>query len=325
MLSLYSALIPFTPISPCCPSDIHGRSPYLYYPVTLHCGHTISSAHVNIPKVPVPDLSRYPPSDVFGIMAAYHARRLTLWSKISCPLPFCRSHRGSGSAHPQSSDTPPNVLGDLASSSGAQRALLLAQGVNYYPLPPDDEHNEHGTAPSRCPNTADAAKLEKLGNTDKTLSDISVAKVLALVLRQIEADSQAQFDPEASGGQEDLGQYEGEDTDGDADNEDEGAPAEGSKKPEHRVVSETMEAAPTLSRSSSKRRPTASMRQTEPSMPPLKRAPHSEVGDIDAARPAMGVRRSTADFEKELMGVLECDVCAQLLYEPVTTPCQHVS
>lgn len=30
-------------------------------------------------------------------------------------------------------------------------------------------------------------------------------------------------------------------------------------------------------------------------------------------------------FEKELMGIVECDVCALLLYEPVTTPCQHVS
>ena len=30
-------------------------------------------------------------------------------------------------------------------------------------------------------------------------------------------------------------------------------------------------------------------------------------------------------FDRELMGLLECDVCALLLYEPVTTPCQHVS
>lgn len=30
-------------------------------------------------------------------------------------------------------------------------------------------------------------------------------------------------------------------------------------------------------------------------------------------------------FKKELAGVLECDVCAMMLYEPVTTPCQHVS
>ncbi|RXK38932.1 hypothetical protein M231_03777 [Tremella mesenterica] len=28
-------------------------------------------------------------------------------------------------------------------------------------------------------------------------------------------------------------------------------------------------------------------------------------------------------FSKELMGILECDVCAMLLYDPVTTPCQH--
>lgn len=30
-------------------------------------------------------------------------------------------------------------------------------------------------------------------------------------------------------------------------------------------------------------------------------------------------------FQKELSGILECDVCAMLLHEPVTTPCQHVS
>lgn len=30
-------------------------------------------------------------------------------------------------------------------------------------------------------------------------------------------------------------------------------------------------------------------------------------------------------FEKEMLGLLECDVCASLLHEPVTTPCQHVS
>ncbi|EIW70926.1 hypothetical protein TREMEDRAFT_21645, partial [Tremella mesenterica DSM 1558] len=28
-------------------------------------------------------------------------------------------------------------------------------------------------------------------------------------------------------------------------------------------------------------------------------------------------------FSKDLMGMLECDVCAMLLYDPVTTPCQH--
>ena len=30
-------------------------------------------------------------------------------------------------------------------------------------------------------------------------------------------------------------------------------------------------------------------------------------------------------FQKELLGILECDVCAMLLHQPVTTPCQHVS
>jgi hypothetical protein len=30
-------------------------------------------------------------------------------------------------------------------------------------------------------------------------------------------------------------------------------------------------------------------------------------------------------FKKELASVLDCDVCAMMLYDPVTTPCQHVS
>ena len=30
-------------------------------------------------------------------------------------------------------------------------------------------------------------------------------------------------------------------------------------------------------------------------------------------------------FLRELAGILDCDVCAMLLHEPVTTPCQHVS
>jgi len=39
-------------------------------------------------------------------------------------------------------------------------------------------------------------------------------------------------------------------------------------------------------------------------------------------------RRSDPDpldvIKKDMMSVLECDVCAMLLHEPVTTPCQHV-
>ena len=30
-------------------------------------------------------------------------------------------------------------------------------------------------------------------------------------------------------------------------------------------------------------------------------------------------------FQRDLMAILECDVCSMLMYEPVTTPCQHVS
>jgi hypothetical protein len=41
-------------------------------------------------------------------------------------------------------------------------------------------------------------------------------------------------------------------------------------------------------------------------------------------RPHMGKRKGSMSFEKELSAVLECDVCAQIMHKPVTTPCQHV-
>ena len=35
--------------------------------------------------------------------------------------------------------------------------------------------------------------------------------------------------------------------------------------------------------------------------------------------------RTFESFEKELVTELSCEICLSLLYEPVTTPCQHVS
>ena len=58
---------------------------------------------------------------------------------------------------------------------------------------------------------------------------------------------------------------------------------------------------------------------------PSKRQKHHLVEPDSAVE---NYRRSDPDpldaIKKEMMSVLECDVCAMLLHEPVTTPCQHV-
>jgi hypothetical protein len=58
---------------------------------------------------------------------------------------------------------------------------------------------------------------------------------------------------------------------------------------------------------------------------PSKRQKHHLV-EPDAS--VNNYRRSDPDpldaIKKDMMSVLECDVCAMLLHEPVTTPCQHV-
>lgn len=58
---------------------------------------------------------------------------------------------------------------------------------------------------------------------------------------------------------------------------------------------------------------------------PSKRQKHHLV---DPDHSVENYRRSDPDpldeIKKDMMSVLECDVCAMLLHEPVTTPCQHV-
>jgi hypothetical protein len=46
---------------------------------------------------------------------------------------------------------------------------------------------------------------------------------------------------------------------------------------------------------------------------------NSEAGFSDEGRPAQ------TKFEKDLMTELTCEICFMLLYQPVTTPCQHAS
>jgi hypothetical protein len=61
--------------------------------------------------------------------------------------------------------------------------------------------------------------------------------------------------------------------------------------------------------------------------------PETETGNSDVPRPAVELRQSPEvpgdDFltsvDKELLTELSCEICFAIYYQPVTTPCQHVS
>lgn len=64
-----------------------------------------------------------------------------------------------------------------------------------------------------------------------------------------------------------------------------------------------------------------------PSSPLVRRSSKRRKNNLEEG--GMVMNRSLSGegwgFLRDLGRVLECDVCASLLYEPVTTPCQHVS
>lgn len=73
--------------------------------------------------------------------------------------------------------------------------------------------------------------------------------------------------------------------------------------------------------------PTASVVPGPPS-PLTRRSSKRLRNGMTLPAPPVRARSGTPDdwpFRKDLASVVECDVCAMMLYEPVTTPCQHVS
>jgi hypothetical protein len=302
--------------SPCCPPDSKSQVPLLNHPVTLYCGHSVSSSHVRLPHIPLPDLTGYPPADAHGIMEAYHARRLALWAKVPCPLPNCRHHDALAYA----------------------QAMTDHGGVPYYP-----PEGELGNASSiaqvvRCPPPSELSGR----STDKTLMDVTVAKILALVWKQMNLEALEERRAEMirpsliRSNTEDtvVSETDGEEADAEDEDDEEQSPLK--RKSGNQSSSllhvpveggSSRPVAPGLVRTSSKRRRQV-IGSEQYSSPPHKRSSHlptDVASGSTSGRPTIGRRKASLSFEKELCAVLECDVCAQILHLPVTTACQHVS
>jgi hypothetical protein len=260
-------------------------------------------------------------------MEAYHARRLALWSKVPCPLPKCPRHVGRYRHAAQ-----PGLDEPVLQST--EQPICNAQGVTYYPPVDGNDVDKTDAGIVRCPPPSDLSGL----SIDKSLMDVTVAKVLALVWKQMTQDALEDRRVESlrpSLSRSASTETVATETDGqEADDEDDAATWAQSHKRNRQMGharatvlnddSITARNPVKLTRTSSKRQRQSTSADTSP---PHKRAtqlPTASDVALGNDRPSMGRRKGSMSFEKELSGVLECDVCAQIMHKPVTTPCQHV-
>lgn len=320
-----------TVISILCPPDLSGAARPLHHPITLPCGHTLSAAHLALPAYQLLGPSSPPTIDQSSVAAAQQARqlqqqRLNHWASLMCPIPSCKRYSPSASPGIQLAEIS-DVTVQMAQSqranseSGTARGELLASGVQYYPpqatataSPPAYELDPTATAMETGEHSHPAED-----DHHSILQDVIVEKILRLV--QIEQKKMSRPAHSKSG-----------------------------RKPQPLEGTSSLALAASLERSHIDP-PASSSNTVQPVRPaplPLAAADPSATGsspnsDDSLASQSMISKRprndahggmSSAesvpspyewDFQRELMGLLECDVCAMLLYEPVTTPCQHVS
>ncbi|GFZ44258.1 hypothetical protein JCM24511_01980 [Saitozyma sp. JCM 24511] len=290
-----------------------GTDRLLHHPLTLPCGHTLSSEHLYIPSpAPIP-LGVQLPHELYAAQQRQHQQRLNLWAGVMCPIPSCKRyspHAGTSQVvDPQTHQAFVPIPGSSAGTAATTlRGEVLSSGVTYYPPTP--------IAPPAY--SAEPPVTE----TGSPLLDVTVDKVMALVLRELDtADEEDEREREREergdwagpGGGRSMEEYGpsaqvGGDTDDEGDDEDDQLP--------HTSLSQDLSLLGSGSIAGARsQRPRNVFGQGRQG--PQSRYPHR------AHRAHRTIAPVALPFEKELMGLLECDVCSMLLYEPVTTPCQH--
>jgi hypothetical protein len=320
-----------------CPLDSQRRDKLLHRPITLHCGHTISSSHVSLPRIPSPDVTLAANADeAHAIMQAHQTRKLAMWTGVRCPLPVCRQHQQFRTDGHENGEQDPSTV-------GSPRERLRGQGVQYYPA---------RAPPLEVETLSDPVESEVAN--EKQILDVTVGKALALVMREIELQEILDSAEDRWLTGRAISQMGDSESEADADDEAGGEPesrGDPSATPFRGVVlggaisSSALGLLPqsaahsVSTRNSSKRRRRSTQTSSSPSdtdeqstdgRPRLNNAQRwrsresrsRPVIHMDASQQS---RMHAINFEKELMGIMECDVCSQMLHEPVTTPCQHVS
>lgn len=315
----------------------------LNHPITLACGHSVSSRHVQAPHHPPPDLTGIPIADVPGVMERHQAAYLALWTRVPCPISTCKNYL------PPSRQ--PLALGPFGSNPSAGQSYL------------DMAQSAQQPCPTSLQQDANADRLHTVQH--KGPMDVTLSKLVTLVWSQVSIDAFKQarslmIQPirKRAGSVTTNSSMEDEDPNDRRSYPTEDRPGDSSKVDLWAVNDRRLQqrggnapladGSEQLGRSGSKRCRRGSNAQDDSSaLSPPHKVPTYDVLDHSASvsrqhTPAQqphhdrylgspgrfsanNHRTPSVAFEKELAAILECDVCAQLLYEPITTPCQHVS
>lgn len=348
-----------TCISTLCPP---GTSQLLHHPLTLPCGHTLSSEHLSLPSpAPLPaNFASMAPHDQHAHQQRQSQQRLSLWAGIMCPIPSCK--RYSPYAIPgETTHEPLSPIAAFMAPPGSlppsthqphKPGVALASGVMYYP-PPPPAHSVTHPPPAYSPDPP----TNEMGSP---LLDTAVDKVQYLVMRELglgvfskqnqmllqqqqqqRSHTEAEHISaavEAAGGAERVMASTSGDTQGQDAVE---MPHKSAPHHSHLSTSLSMDLSRTTIDANQHHQHSHHehdhlahvQRPPTPDRSGSTESAASESTVSSLGRKISKRRKNTMgeparpelSFEKELMGILECDVCAMLLYEPITTPCQHVS
>ena len=286
MLTRFSALCP----------PIDGETPPLHTPITLPCGHTLSASHIHVPVPPPLHITSSLPHEIYAAQQRHHQQRLNLWSGVMCPVPTCKRYSPlaatalvrSDLTMDDGSDNPPAASSSDGSHAGGSSGETLPSGVLYYP--PQTALPAYSAEPP--------SPVQPASETAHGLLDVTIDKILHLITRAALEMSDDNYGLEHRSHDPDFS-----DTDDSEDEADDHEDILTSPRPIlHSSLSRDMSAMGRTSRASS--RPSHKRRRNRP--------PRTQSGTPDEW-----------PFLKELHSVIECDVCTMMLYDPVTTPCQH--
>lgn len=257
-------------------------------------------------KLPLPDpdakeavsMAAHPYAPLLNCPACVPPSRLRSPTTLHCGHTVCASHLH---LHPpaQSSSSAP------AASSSKLCPLPSCRAAPFQPALAPNIPRQAGVQYFHPPSVVPLPDHDYLGiNSEGPRIDVLVGKVLDLVglMERGANDSRERVVAEEnSDGTDGTSDEDGSDRD----------------EPEHQSGSrdESISASNTSRRHRRTRRP--------------KHYPHKrirrELRQSPRSRTALDEEDGTLDFLKELNETLTCDICSSLLYQPVTTPCQHVS
>lgn len=298
---IFDAMQTYGPLLQCAACD----PPSLYVaPITLHCGHTVCARHVRTDPAdepPPPSPPTPSPSALSRLLpAVIRARQSATTSTAGA---------GASAADPSSNPVVPTcpipICRQLTRPSVPQINIPPESTVAYYP------------PIVNTPTNTDPPARITIANPRV---DVSVGRVLAL-LDRAERENVAE---------EDEGRGTRAPVDGDTDGEDSVEEGEENTTPTvnpSSLPSSSSGAGPSNIRRphrSNHDRPRKRQRRGEPSNV---QSPPDRLNDTPDERRRPWCSRQeehTERFNKELVESLTCEICFMLLYQPVTTPCQHV-